>query len=79
MTLEEVRRVARASSFQPFTLRTVAGQEHRIQDPKHIMAPPAGRRIVVAEPGEPIRILDAATVIAIEPAPDADGWIPGVL
>jgi len=67
VAIEEIRNVARAESFEPFTLRMADGHGYRVVHPEFIFAPPNGRRVVViAEPEGAMRILDPRLVTAIE-------------
>ncbi len=67
MTIEQIRKAARAEPFRPFTLGLADGRLIRVPHPECIMLPPqASRTFVVAESGEDYRIIDLLLVTSID-------------
>ena len=67
MTIDRVRKVARATPFKPFTMSLTDGRRFRIRSPEFILiTPEASRTVVVAESGEDYSIIDLLLVTSLD-------------
>jgi hypothetical protein len=67
MTIEQLRRVARAEPFDPFTIHLADGRAFHVPHPEFITIPPtAVRTFVVAGPEEEYRIIDRRLITLLD-------------
>ncbi len=67
MTITQVRRVAKAEPFIPFTVSLTDGRRFRVRHPECIWIPPeASRTFQVVESGEDYSIIDLLLVTSID-------------
>ncbi len=67
MTIDQLRRVARAEPFSPFTIYLADGRRFHVPHPEFITIPPtATRTFVVAGPDEDYGIVDLLLVVSLD-------------
>ena len=74
MTIDQIRKAARAEPFKPSTLSLTDGRRFRVRHPELILIPPdAARTFVVAGDGEDYSIIDMLLVTSIDFGNGANG------
>ena len=67
MTIDQLRKAARAEPFRPFTISLTDGRRFLVRHPELILIPrEASRTFVVAESGEDYSIIDLLLVTSID-------------
>jgi hypothetical protein len=67
MTIDQLRKAARAEPFRLFTISLTDGRRFRVRHPEFILIPPeASRTFVMAESGEDYSIIDLLLVTSID-------------
>jgi hypothetical protein len=67
MTIDQLRKAAKAEPFLTFTISLADGRRLRVKHPECILIPPeASRTFVVAESGEDYSIIDLLLVTSID-------------
>ncbi|MEM6329836.1 MAG: hypothetical protein AAF790_06260 [Planctomycetota bacterium] len=73
MTIDRIREAYNAAPFKPFNLHLADGRSIPVKHRDFMMAPPKGRRVVVAQPDGSLNIIDLLQVTDIELAPPKNG------
>jgi hypothetical protein len=74
MTIQQIRKAAKAESFKPFAMSSTDGRPFRVRHPGLILTPPeASRTFVVAGSGEDYSIIDLLLVTSIDCGNDRNG------
>src|SRR5262249_1232338 len=73
MTLDALNSAYEAQPFRPFVLHLADGREVPVNHREFIMTVPSGRTVVVAQPDDPLNIVDLLLVTDLEMKPATDG------
>jgi len=65
MTLEQLRKIHRATPFEPFTIRTADGLTFKVNHPEVMAISPVGRTVVVMTPDGAHETIDVLMITSI--------------
>ncbi len=69
MNMNDMRQVAGARPFRPFTLHVADGRNVKVEHPEFLAYTPDGETIIVLQSGGGFKILDHELITEIEVAP----------